>query len=98
LRGFHQDYADKGFTLIGVHSPEFNYEKDPAAVERAIREHRIEYPVAMDNDMAVWGAYRNRYWPARYLIDKRGIIRYTHIGEGAYEQTRRAIELLLREG
>jgi hypothetical protein len=93
----HAAYKDKGFVLLGVHSPEFNHERDFVNVQKAVKRLGIEYPVALDNDFANWRRYRNRYWPARYLVDKRGIIRYTHIGEGGYDETRRWIELLLAE-
>jgi AhpC/TSA family len=91
------DYRDKGLTIIGVHAPEFDYEKKLANVQAAVKQLGIEYPVAIDNDMDNWDRYRNRYWPARYLIDKRGIVRFTHIGEGAYDETRTWIEQLLAE-
>jgi thiol-disulfide isomerase/thioredoxin len=97
LKDMHADFKDEGFTLIGVHSPEFDYEKKLANVQKAVKDAGITYPVAIDNDFANWRRYRNRYWPAIYLVDKRGVIRYTHIGEGRYEETRRWIELLLNE-
>lgn len=97
FREMHADYAGKGFVLIGVHSPEFDYEKDLANVERAVRDLGIAYPVAIDNDFANWRRYRNRYWPSRYLVDRHGALRYTHIGEGAYDETRGWIERLLAE-
>lgn len=91
------DYRDRGLVIIGVHSPEFGYEKDLDNVKRAVTDLGIAYPVAIDNDFANWNRYGNRFWPARYLIDKRGVMRYTHIGEGAYDETRRWIERLLSE-
>lgn len=97
LKKMYADYAAQGFTLIGVHSPEFEYEKDAEGVRRAVSEFGIAYPVALDNDFANWKKYRNAYWPAIYLLDKRGALRYTHIGEGAYDITRSAIEQLLAE-
>lgn len=97
FRKMHADYAEQGFVLIGVHSPEFDYEKDLANVERAVRELEIAYPVAIDNDFANWRRYGNRYWPSRYLVDRRGALRYSHIGEGAYAETREWIERLLAE-
>jgi alkyl hydroperoxide reductase subunit AhpC len=93
----YADFKAKGFTILGVHSPEFNHEKVLANVQSAVKRMGIEYPVALDNDFANWRRYRNRYWPARYLVDKRGVIRYTHIGEGGYEETRKWIEVLLAE-
>ena len=97
LRQFYADYQKRGFTLIGVHSPEFDYEKKLANVKEAIKKWGIAYPVAIDNDFANWRRYRNRYWPALYLIDKRGVVRYTHIGEGGEAETRKWIEALLVE-
>lgn len=97
MRVFFADYQKRGFTLIGVHSPEFDYEKQLANVKAAIKKWGIVYPVVMDNDFANWRRYRNRYWPALYLIDKRGVIRYTHIGEGGETETRKQIEVLLAE-
>jgi hypothetical protein len=93
----YADYKDRGFTILGVHSPEFNYERDLKNVQNAVKEMGIEYPVALDNDFANWKRYRNRYWPARYLVDKRGVIRFTHIGEGGYDETRQWIQRLLAE-
>lgn len=86
-----------GFVLIGVHSPEFVFEKSEKNVADAIRRHGLTYPVAQDNDFATWKAFANRYWPAKYLIDAEGYIRYTHFGEGAYEETDLAIQSLLAE-
>jgi thiol-disulfide isomerase/thioredoxin len=97
FREMHADYSGKGFVLIGVHSPEFDYERDLANVERAVRELGIAYPVAIDNDFANWRRYRNRYWPSRYLVDRHGALRYSHIGEGAYGETREWIKRLLAE-
>ena len=93
----YKDYAAQGFTIIGVHSPEFAYEKKVSNVKDAAKRMGIQYPIALDNDMANWTRYRNRYWPARYLVDKRGIIRFTHFGEGSYEETREWIEKLIAE-
>ena len=97
IKGWHQKYADKGLVVIGVHAPEFNYERVLANVQRYVREHAILYPIAIDNDFATWNRYANRYWPAMYLIDKRGVVRYRRIGEGGYEQTERQIQDLLKE-
>lgn len=93
----YADYKDRGFTLLSVHSPEFNYEKELANVQKAVKDLGVTYPVALDNDFANWRRYRNRFWPTLYLVDKRGVIRFTHIGEGGYEETRRWIESLLAE-
>lgn len=97
LRGWSQKYQDQGLVVIGVHSPEFSYEHKLEHVQEAIRRLDIPYPVTLDNDFGVWRAYRNRYWPTFYLIDKQGHIRYVHIGEGHYEQTEAAIQGLLAE-
>lgn len=97
LKGMYADYRDRGFIILGVHSPEFSHERELANVQKAVNDLGIEYPVALDNDFANWRRYRNRYWPARYLVDKRGIIRFTHIGEGGYDETRQWIEKLLAE-
>ena len=97
FKGYHRDFADNGLVIIGVHSPEFGFEKELANVKTAVRDLGVEFPVAVDNDFANWNRYNNRYWPTRYLIDKQGVLRYTHIGEGAYEETRGWIERLLGE-
>jgi alkyl hydroperoxide reductase subunit AhpC len=81
VRELHTAYQDDGLIVIGVHSPEFNHEKDLNNVKDAIARLDVPYPVAIDNDFAVWNAFKNRYWPSLYLIDKRGVIRYNHIGE-----------------
>ena len=96
LKEWHQKYADKGLVVIGVHAPEFNYERVLANLQRYVREHAISYPVAVDNDFVTWKRYGNRYWPAMYLIDKRGVIRYLRIGEGGYQQTEQQIRALLQ--
>jgi len=97
LKKMYADFAPRGFTIIGVHSPEFDYEKNINTVRQAIKDFDIRYPVALDNDFANWNRYRNRYWPAIYLLDKQGALRYTHIGEGAYNETRNWITTLLAE-
>jgi thiol-disulfide isomerase/thioredoxin len=97
VKAWHQKYADKGLVVIGVHAPEFSYERVLANVQRYVREHAIQYPVAIDNDFNTWNRYNNRYWPAMYLIDKRGIIRYLRVGEGGYKQTEEQIRALLEE-
>lgn len=83
--------------MIGVHSPEFAYEREIENVRHAIQRLDIPYAVTLDNDFSTWRAYRNRFWPTFYLIDKQGHIRYVHIGEGHYEQTEAAIRGLLAE-
>ena len=97
LRAWHERYAAKGLTLVGVHAPEFSFEKKTANVEAAIERLRLEYPVAQDNDMATWGAWGNQYWPAKYLIDAKGNVRYAHFGEGDYAETEKAIRSVLAE-
>jgi thiol-disulfide isomerase/thioredoxin len=97
LRGWHARYHDLGFRIVGVHAPEFDFARSIANVERAIRELDITWPVALDNDYRTWQAYANRYWPAKYLADARGYLRYYHFGEGAYGETEAAIQALLHE-
>ena len=97
LREWHARYKDQGLVVIGNHYPEFGYEEDLDNLQEAITRLDISYPVAQDNDGATWRAYNNRYWPTLYLIDKRGQIRYVHIGEGAYQETEGAIRALLGE-
>lgn len=97
LKAWHEKYADKGLVIIGVHSPEFEFEKLTKNVEAAIDDFAISYPVVQDNDFLIWRAYENRYWPAKYLIDKQGQIRYRHFGEGKYQETESKIQELLGE-
>jgi thiol-disulfide isomerase/thioredoxin len=97
IREWHSKYAKLGLVIIGVHTPEFEFEKKRDNVERAARDAGLEYAIAMDSDYATWQAFDNHYWPAKYLIDASGEIRYKHFGEGAYEETERAIRKLLEE-
>jgi thiol-disulfide isomerase/thioredoxin len=97
VKEWHQKYADRGFVLIGVHSPEFSYEHDLDQVTRYLKEHDIRFPVPIDNDFSTWNRYGNRFWPAMYLIDKQGVIRYVRIGEGGYQESERLIQALLAE-
>jgi len=97
LKDWHDTYADKGLVILGVHSPEFEFEKNVTNVQTAIEDFEIEYPVVQDNDFKTWRAYNNRFWPAKYLVDKNGKIRYTHFGEGKYEETENIIRELLGE-
>jgi thiol-disulfide isomerase/thioredoxin len=97
IKSWHQKYADKGLVVIGVHAPEFSHERVIKNVQRYVREHAIQYPIAIDNDFDTWKRYNNRYWPALYLSDKRGIIRYVRVGEGGYQQTEQQIRALLEE-
>ena len=97
VRAWHERYKDQGFVVIGVHSPEFAFERDPANVRKAVADFGIRYPVAVDNKLAIWRAFDNRYWPAHYLIDAQGRIRYHHFGEGRTDDTEAAIRALLAE-
>ena len=97
LRDWHAKYEKTGLTIVGVHSPEFFWEKSYERVVKATRELGVRYPVVQDNDHAIWGRFRNRYWPAAALVDRKGVIRYTHVGEGDYAQTERIIQKLLAE-
>lgn len=95
--GWYQTYKDDGLVVLGLHAPEFAFEKVPANVQKAVKQAGLTYPVALDNRFATWNAYQNQYWPAHYLIDKDGQVRRVHAGEGAYAQTEDAIRALLRE-
>jgi cytochrome c biogenesis protein CcdA/thiol-disulfide isomerase/thioredoxin len=97
LEAWQQRYGKQGFTIVGVHSPEFPFEKDADNVAAAIRQNHLTYPVAQDNDLATWNAWGNQYWPAHYLVDSEGNVRDAHFGEGGYEETERAIRTLLHE-
>lgn len=97
VKSWYKTYADQGFLVIGVHSPEFSYEHDLTNVKKYIQEHDIRYPIPIDNDFSTWNRYGNRYWPAMYLIDKQGTIRFVRIGEGGYQETERLIQGLLAE-
>jgi hypothetical protein len=97
LRSWHQGYGKQGLTIIAVHSPEFFWEKDPDRVRAKVRELGIPYVVALDNDHGNWDRYGTRYWPTTVLIDKRGRLRYRHIGEGSYAETEAMLRRLLAE-
>ena len=97
LRGWHETYGCEGLVVIGNHYPEFTYEEELDLLRQAVADLKVTYPVAQDNEGRTWRAYQNHYWPALYLIDKKGDIRYTHIGEGAYDKTETAILTLLAE-
>ena len=97
LAEWHRRYADLGLTVVGVHSPEFEFAKDKRQVEAAARRFGLEYPIVLDNDYETWTAYANRYWPTHYLIDPRGYIRYSQAGEGGYQEFEQAIQALLRD-
>ena len=97
VRAWAEKYKDKGLVVIGVHSPEFEFEKDIDNVREATKVSRIGYPVAIDNNFAIWRAFRNEYWPALYFIDAKGTIRHHQFGEGEYEQSERVIQQMLTE-
>ncbi len=97
VREWHQTYGTQGLVVIGNHYPEFDYEADLENLKDAVARLDVPYAVAQDNDGATWSAYHTRYWPTLYLIDKRGELRYTHIGEGRYAETEAAIRTLLAE-
>ncbi|SAL13137.1 redoxin domain-containing protein [Caballeronia peredens] len=97
VKAWHRKYRDQGLVVVGVHTPEFPFERDTGNVQRAIERFGITYPVAQDNRYATWAAYDNQYWPAFYLIDKQGRVAYTHVGEGDYAQTEAAIAKLLAQ-
>ena len=97
VRAWAEKYKDQGLVVIGVHTPEFAFEKSEANVRQNVRRLGVTYPVAMDNDFAVWRAFRNQYWPAHYFIDAQGRIRHHHFGEGDYEGSERVIQQLLKE-
>ena len=89
VRAWSQAYRDDGLVVVGVHTPEFSFEHEPDRVRQAVEERGIDYPVALDNDYAIWRAFDNHYWPALYFVDADGIIRDQHFGEGRYEQSER---------
>ena len=96
VRAWAEKYKSQGLVVIGVHSPEFPFEHDLDNIRRAARDMRVEYPIAVDNDFSIWRAFDNHYWPALYLLDGEGKIRYQHFGEEAYEQSERNIQQLLK--
>ena len=98
LVNWNEKYADKGLVIVGVHAPEFEFEKNFDNVKEAVKRLGIKYPVIQDNDKGTWNAYENQYWPREYLVDNEGYIRYDHIGEGGYTETERVIQALLQEG
>ena len=97
VRAWAEKYKDKGVVVIGVHSPEFSFERDVDNVRREAKNMRVTYPIAIDNDFAVWRAFNNQYWPALYIIDGTGSIRHHQFGEGGYEESERVIQKLLTE-
>ncbi|MGA7369599.1 MAG: redoxin domain-containing protein [Nitrososphaeraceae archaeon] len=97
LIDWNEKYANKGLVIVGVHTPEFEFEKNIDNVKAAVDEFGLRYPIVQDNDKGTWNAYENRYWPRIYLVDSEGYIRYDHIGEGGYAETEKVIESLLQE-
>ncbi|MFL9867891.1 thioredoxin family protein [Paraburkholderia fungorum] len=97
VKTWNQKYKDQGLVVVGVHTPEYPFERDTDKVKAAIKRFDITYPVAQDNRYATWRAYDNQYWPAFYLVDKKGHVVYTHFGEGDYGQTEAQIKALLAE-
>jgi thiol-disulfide isomerase/thioredoxin len=97
VRAWAEKYQEHGVVVIGVHAPEFSFEHDLENVRRAARDMRVDYPIAIDNDYAIWQAFTNHYWPALYLVDAQGHIRYHHFGEGAYELSEMMLQHLLAE-
>jgi thiol-disulfide isomerase/thioredoxin len=95
--GWHERYARSGLVIVGVHAPEFSFAREHSNVVAALRQFGIEYPVVLDNEYAIWRAYSNRFWPAKYLVDKDGRLRYYHFGEGLYQESESQVQKLLRE-
>jgi hypothetical protein len=97
VRAWDEAYRRAGLVVLGVHTPEFPFEQDVDNVRHAVADRRIPYPVALDNGYRIWSAFSNMYWPALYVVDAEGRIRFSHFGEGAYEESERAIRQLLTE-
>ena len=97
LKDWDKKYRDKGLVIVGVHTPEFEFEKKYENVLKAVNDYQLKYAVALDNAYATWNSYQNRYWPHKFLIDVDGYIRYDHIGEGSYDETEKMIQTLLQE-
>src|SRR5262249_45148799 len=97
VRAWHEKYRNQGLVVIGVHAPEFAFEKNMDNVRWAVKEMRVDYPVAVDNEYVIWRAFRNQYWPALYFIDAQGRIRHQYFGEGSYPQSEMVIQRLLME-
>jgi thiol-disulfide isomerase/thioredoxin len=95
LRAWHERYSKDGLVIVGVHSPEFDFEKDHGNVERAVTRLKVAWPVALDDEMNIWGDFNNRYWPAKWITDRQGRIRYFHAGEGNYTETEDVLRSLL---
>ncbi len=97
VKEWHKRYAEAGLTIVGVHAPEFSFAHNGDHVRAAIAEHGLEYPIVQDNEYAIWQAYANRYWPAHYLINHEGYLKYYHFGDGAYRETEEAIQAVLKD-
>ena len=97
VQAWHERYSERGLTVIGVHTPEFTFAQYESNVERGVREFGLTYPIVIDSNYELWQAFANRAWPAKYLVDKEGYVRFAHLGEGAYAETEAAIQELLRE-
>jgi thiol-disulfide isomerase/thioredoxin len=97
MKAWAAKYKDAGLVVIGVHAPEFGFERDLANVKNAVADLKVPYPVSIDSDHSIWRAFRNEYWPANYIVDAKGRIRYHHFGEGEYEKSERVIQSLLKE-
>ncbi len=97
MKAWAEKYKDAGLVVIGVHAPEFGFEKDPANVKKAVFDLKVAYPIPIDSNHSIWRAFRNEYWPADYIVDAKGRIRYHHFGEGEYVTSERMIQALLKE-
>lgn len=97
VKSWYRKYRSKGLEIVAVHSPEFDHERNIDNVRTYVKEHSITYPVAIDNDFNIWRRFANRYWPAMYIVDKKGTVRYRFIGEGHYNQIEKVLRTLLEE-
>ncbi|CAH0300817.1 Thiol-disulfide oxidoreductase YkuV [Massilia sp. Bi118] len=97
VKGWHQKYKDQGLVVVGVHTPEYAFERKLDSLQTAVKRNGIAFPVAQDNRYLTWSAYQNRFWPAFYLVDKKGELVYSHFGEGDYAQTEAQIRKLLAQ-
>ena len=97
INALYEEFEDDGLLVVGIHTPEFGFEKDISNVREAVRQANIRYPVVLDNHYAIWNAYGQRFWPAWYLVDADGFIRFRHFGEGAYDETEQKVQELLSE-
>src|SRR5580700_5157449 len=97
VKSWATKYKDAGLVVIGAHTPEFSFEHERMNVENAVRSLKVTFPVAIDSDYRIWRSFNNQYWPAEYIIDAKGRIRYHHFGEGEYDESERVIQSLLRE-